>query len=95
MGAPVYFEGLFWLGTMFVYAFRENPWRESMDSIRDQREPSELCEELCEELSELCERHGDNAQCNFVIIILESTHFYIFIILETSNSSHCLNSQRV
>ena len=61
MGVPVYFEGLFWLGTMFVYAFRENPWRESMDSIRDQREPSELCEELCEELSELCEHHGDDA----------------------------------
>ena len=69
MGVPVYFKELFWLGTMFVYAFRENPWRESMDSIREQREPSELCEEL----SELCERHGDDAQCNFLIIILPGT----------------------
>ena len=78
MGAPVYFEGLFWLGTMFVYAFRENPWRESMDSIREQREPSGLCEELCEELSELCKCHGDDAQCNFVIIIFGINNLYFF-----------------
>ena len=36
----------------------ESSWRESMESVRAER----ALLELCEELSELCKRHGDDAQ---------------------------------